>query len=183
MSLPFSSKFGEKYMKQVNTNRAAQSGFTLIELIVVIVILGILAATALPKFTDTSTDARIAKMKAAVGAVQSASAMVHGSWLAAGSPANGSATTVTAEGATIPYINGYPDVGGDGGTNTAVATAASGIVLASGGLADYAMTATATTLTVQADAAHTACSFTYTEGTATTPPVVTSTNLTAANCK
>lgn len=82
-----------------------QTGFTLIELIVVIVILGILAATALPKFSDLSNDARYASLKGALGAVNSAAAMAHGQWLAAGSSAM---TTVTMEGVTIALTNGYP---------------------------------------------------------------------------
>lgn len=78
-------------MKKMNFKRPVkQAGFTLIELIVVIVILGIMAATALPKFVDVSSDARTAKMQAAAGAIKSVAAMEY-----AKSAATGTATYPT----------------------------------------------------------------------------------------
>lgn len=58
--------------------KTLQKGFTLIELIVVIVILGILAATALPKFIDLSGDARRGVMQAVEASMRGANMMVYG---------------------------------------------------------------------------------------------------------
>jgi MSHA pilin protein MshA len=87
-------------------------GFTLIELVVVITILGILAAFAVPKFIALDSQARVATIGGLAGTVKSAASLARGL-----SMATSNTVSITMEGATVNLQNNYPDatVNGIGG--------------------------------------------------------------------
>ena len=92
-------------------------GFTLIELVVVIAIVGILAAAALPRFIAMQTQARISKAQAMYGAIRSAAAIAHAGCLAnVGNTCTQTGGTLIMEGATVNMANGYPTA--DANTNS-----------------------------------------------------------------
>lgn len=71
-------------MNKTLTQRHSQGGFTLVELVVVMVILGILAATALPKFMSVNTQAHEAAVAGVGGALTAAVALARAQWIANG---------------------------------------------------------------------------------------------------
>jgi len=87
-----------------------QRGFTLIELIIVIVILGILSIVALPKFVDLSDDANIATTRAETAAFQSAIALVRNAYLIRGT----SPVQVAGASVAIDSVSKWPTGTGSG---------------------------------------------------------------------
>jgi MSHA pilin protein MshB len=91
-----------------NMRNTRQSGFTIIELVVVILLLGILTATALPRFLDVTDQAHDSVVEAVYGGMNTGIALFHSGWRAEGEPA---ANTVSSTFGALNLRNnaaGYP---------------------------------------------------------------------------
>ncbi|GLP97379.1 type IV pilin protein [Paraferrimonas sedimenticola] len=136
-----------------------QKGFTLIELVVVIIILGVLAVTAAPKFINLQDDAKVSALSGAKGALQSANNLVHAKYQI--EKANGTHNGTDVDGIPVSS-SGYVNV-----TSSAVAAA---ISIDSG---EWAVAPVDTTVVVAPKGATPAanCGFSYALDTSDGTPV------------
>ncbi|CAM2836973.1 type II secretion system protein [Vibrio rarus] len=91
-----------------------QNGFTLIELVIVIVILGILAVTAAPRFLNLQSDARLSALEGMKGAMASASNIVYSKAVIAELETVSAGASISDGINTIAIVHGYPKASPDG---------------------------------------------------------------------
>ncbi|MFT6257587.1 type II secretion system protein [Shewanella sp. S1-58-MNA-CIBAN-0166] len=144
-----------------------QQGFTLIELVVVIIILGILAVTAAPKFINLQGDARVSALQGLKGAIQGANTLVYSKAALAGEEgkAKGAPSSVTlATGVTAITQYGYLQA-----TAAQLALALDVkfdlAAAATTGTNDWILTESAGKAVIYQRGAPTTCTLTYTEAT------------------
>lgn len=148
-----------------------QAGFTLIELVMVIVILGILSAFALPRFADLTGNARTASIEGLRGALKSAAAISHAQQIASGLALGGG---ITLEGQAVTMVNGYPTANA-AGISAAVNLDTNDYSATAGGTAGAATITF--TINGYTPAAGTTCQVVYTAANAATdntPPLTAS---------
>jgi MSHA pilin protein MshA len=151
-----------------------QAGFTLVELVVVILILGILAAVALPKFMNLGQDARLAKAQGLYGSVRSAMQIGRAGALVRNLSTSVSGT-LSMDNTNVNLAYGYPDATANG-----IITAANIDPVNDNVTITYA--AGSVTIDMTGAAVLASCRITYTAATNATTPATAALTASLANC-
>jgi MSHA pilin protein MshA len=164
--------------QRMSPRPSRQAGFTLVELITVILILGVLAAVAIPRYSDLQGKARESKVRAIAGSIKAAAGIAKAQAVATGvSCASATAGTVTLEGRSIALNHCYPqasnfltagilgaaNIESDGGWTAAITTGTAGAV---GAVLDLSLNDAATPANCKVT--YTAAASAGTEATVTT---------------
>lgn len=154
-----------------------QNGFTLIELVVVIIILGILAVTAAPKFINLQSDARESSLQGMKGAIQGANSLVYAKAAISGDEKKAKGDWSGTEGVDIGtgtnaktqygYLQGLQtELENAIDVNFNVGTDATDPTIVTDNNADWIIFVDSGVATIWQDGAPSTCRFTYTESTA-----------------
>lgn len=146
-------------MKKTVTPMKSSAGFTMVELIIVIAILGVLAATALPRFLNVTKEAKVAAVNGVAGGLRSAVGTVQAAYFAKGDMSKGDVTMADGTVVTVSLGKGIP-TGDAAGIGKAITSTE--------GLSPDYTTATAVTFTPKDGGATCQATYNQTDGSVTT---------------